>query len=39
MAHVSTRTLQQPRRVVNNGTNNVFVLAAWNSGLWRYVEP
>jgi fibronectin type 3 domain-containing protein len=25
--------------VLNNGTNNVFVLAAWNSGLWRYVEP
>ncbi len=25
--------------VVNNGTNNVFVMASYNSGLWRYVEP
>jgi hypothetical protein len=25
--------------VVNDGTNNIFVGAMWNSGLWRYVEP
>jgi hypothetical protein len=25
--------------VVNDGTNNVFVGAAFNSGVWRYIEP
>jgi hypothetical protein len=25
--------------VVNDGTNNIFVGAMWNSGVWRYVEP
>jgi len=26
-------------QVVNNGSNNIFVGAMWNSGLWRYIEP
>jgi len=25
--------------VINDGANNVFVGAMYNSGLWRYVEP
>jgi hypothetical protein len=25
--------------VVNDGTQNIFLGAMWNSGLWRYVEP
>jgi hypothetical protein len=26
-------------RVVNDGTHNILVDAAGNSGLWRYIEP
>jgi hypothetical protein len=25
--------------VVNDGVNNILLTAAWNSGVWRYVEP
>ena len=25
--------------VLNDGTHNILVNAAWNSGIWRYVEP